>query len=456
MKPMTDLIAKYDVQAPRYTSYPTVPHWKDSPTSDQWITFVQKTLTEPTSNWSIYMHIPFCESLCTFCGCNTSITKNKKMGTDYVQLLEKEALLYFDKIPQLLDRPVENLHLGGGTPTFLSPADLERLLLPLLAKIKKSPHFEASIEVDPRRTTKEQLQTLRKMGFNRVSLGVQDLDANVQRLINRHQTFEQTERITSIARDLGYVSVNWDLIYGLPQQTLASIDETVRLTIQEKPDRIALYSFALVPWIKPQQRLFTDEDLPAGEAKRKLYERAREKLLEGGYLEVGMDHFALATDALHTSQKESRLHRNFMGYTDQRTDVMLGWGVSAISESPDCFHQNEKVLAQYQRKVLAGEIPTLRGHVLTTEERTTRKQILELMTQWKTDFLDSKQKDHCKNILTEMASEGLLEMTDKGIQVLEVGKPFLRNICMVFDPNISQTAISTTSSEKARMFSRSI
>jgi oxygen-independent coproporphyrinogen-3 oxidase len=404
----------------------------------------------------MYLHIPFCETLCTFCGCNTSITKNKGLGSDYVGSLHREWNLYKERISHFKHRKIENLHLGGGTPTFLSAEDLKRLLEPIITDLSLGDHFEGSIEVDPRRTTEDQLRVLRALGFNRISLGVQDLDSNVQRLINRHQTYEQTHHITALARSLGYVSVNWDLIYGLPQQTLESIEQSVEKTLIDRPDRIALYSFALVPWIKPQQRLFTDEDLPQGQAKRDLYELARKKLLGGGYQEVGMDHFALETDALHQAQKNGKLHRNFMGYTDQRSEVMLGLGVSSISESPSCFHQNEKVPVQYQKKLDENQIPSLRGHMLSPEQMQTRAQILELMTTWSTRFLNPEQEKRTMPLIREMEQEGLLSLADQRVDVSELGKPFLRNICMVFDPHIPSESISTNANGKARVFSRSI
>lgn len=226
--------------------------------------------------------------------------------------------------------------------------------------------FEGSIEVDPRRTNFAQLEALRDLGFSRVSLGVQDFDPEVQRLVHRIQPFEQTKSITDAARALGYTSVNFDLIYGLPKQTLTTIERMIERTLFLRPDRIALYSFALVPWIKPAQRLFRDEDLPAGEEKRALYETARRALLQDGYVEIGMDHFALPEDGLAKAAANGTLHRNFMGYSDQRTDVLLGLGVSAISEAPGCFHQNEKVLPVWEESIERGEIPTLRGHILRT------------------------------------------------------------------------------------------
>ena len=368
----TDLFKKYDIPAPRYTSYPTVPYWSDNPTTMQWIENVRETFAKPTASWSLYLHIPFCETLCTFCGCNTSITKDHSREEPYVGLIHKEWESYLKAVPEMAQRPLLQLHLGGGTPTFLSPANLKRLLEPMLKQMNRDEsHFEGSIEVDPRRTSREQLATLRELGFTRVSLGVQDFNPEVQRLVNRVQPRAMTEKIVNEARELGYSSVNFDLIYGLPKQTEESIREMAEITCAMRPDRIALYSFAKVPWIKPAQRLFKDEDLPEGEPKRRLYEIARAILLGAGYVEIGMDHFALPEDSLSVSERTGELHRNFMGYADRRTDALIGLGVSAISETPGCFHQNEKVLPIYERRVLNGEIPTLRGHLLNLEDRKT-------------------------------------------------------------------------------------
>jgi len=283
MTTMSDLMKKYDIPAPRYTSYPTVPYWENNPTSEQWIQALTQAYGDEKATWSLYMHIPYCESLCTFCGCNTTITKDHTKEEHYVNLLLKEWDLYVQKVPQILNRPLEELHLGGGTPTFLSPESLTKLLRPVLEKVKKhSQSVECSIEIDPRRTTAQHLSSLRELGFKRVSMGVQDFDPEVQRLVNRVQPFEITSSLTQEARRLGYTSVNYDLIYGLPKQTLETIESTMRLTTELKPDRIALYSYAHVPWIKPAQRLFTDADLPTGESKRQLYERSREILASAG------------------------------------------------------------------------------------------------------------------------------------------------------------------------------
>ena len=371
---MKNLFEKYDVPAPRYTSYPTVPYWETSPTADQWSENLRSILTQDGKSLSLYIHIPYCETLCTFCGCNTVITKDHKKEDPYVQAVLSEWQNYLRKVPAIKKTLLKHLHLGGGTPTFLSSEKLENLLKPILEEVTLDPHFEGSIEVDPRRTTVEQLKTLRKLGFNRISLGVQDFNPEVQRLINRIQPYDITAGITNAARSLGFQSVNFDLIYGLAKQTQESMIDCIAKTIELRPDRIALYSFALVPWIKPAQRLFKDEDLPQGEAKRELYEVSRDALLKAGYIEIGMDHFALPNEALSKSLQNSTLHRNFMGYTDHKTDVLLGLGVSSISETSDMFHQNEKVLPTYQQLIEKDQIPTFRGHVLTSNDKKNRQQ----------------------------------------------------------------------------------
>lgn len=448
---MKNLLAKYDVPAPRYTSYPTVPYWETNPTSEQWTQHLRSTLKETAGGWSLYLHIPFCETLCTFCGCNTIITKDHKKENPYVEMILQEWKLYTEQVPDLLQKPLKHLHLGGGTPTFLSAETLVELLKPILSAVKLDPqHFEGSIEVDPRRTNREQLKALKELGFSRVSMGVQDFNPEVQRLVNRIQPFEITEGLTKTARELGYTSVNFDLIYGLAKQTAESFLETAQATVALRPDRIALYSFALVPWIKPAQRLFKDEDLPKAAEKRQLYEIARDVLLKDGYVEVGMDHFALPTDNLSIAMKEQRLHRNFMGYTDHRTDVLLGLGVSSIGETPYSFHQNEKVLPLYEASLRQGKIPTLRGHILTPEDQIRREQILKLMTEFEVAFTDSHQEEHARIFLGEMIKDNLVEIRDHKLRVHEAGRPFLRNACVFFDERLQAKQPQT------KIFSQSI
>lgn len=448
----TQLLAKYDVPAPRYTSYPTVPYWTDNPSSEQWIAELNKVFAEnPQTGWSLYLHIPFCESLCTFCGCNTFITHNHKNELTYTEAIHKEWQSYLSQVPGLKDAPLRQIHLGGGTPTFYAPENLRRLIRPLLdeATIEKV-WFEGSIEVGPRSTTREQLAVLRELGFQRISMGVQDFNPQVQHLINRIQPYEMTRDLTLMAREMGFESVNYDLIYGLPAQTAESFQSTADTTMSLRPDRIALYSFAFVPWIKKAHRLFTEDDLPKGADKRRLYELARETFLRGGYVELGLDHFALPEDSLYKAHRAGELHRNFMGYTDQRTDVMIGLGVSSISEAPTCFHQNEKGLNDYKRRALAGEIPTLRGHLLNEEDRRQREQILAFMTQQQVLLHDDEQAQDVQAYLDELRQDGLVTFEGRQMQLTEEGRPFLRNAAMALDLRLRRHKPET------RTFSQSV
>ena len=427
------LCAKYDVPVPRYTSYPTVPFWSRTPTEEEWLETLRAAVADPDSTWALYIHIPYCESLCTFCGCNTVITQDHGREGRYIALVLAEWDRYVREVPGLLSRGVRQVHLGGGTPTFLSAASLRALLLPIVTRLSiRSEALDASVEVNPKVTSAEQLRTLRELGFTRVSMGVQDFDATVQRLVNRVQPFDVTERLTAEARALGYESVNYDLIYGLPRQTPATARRTADLTVQLAPDRIALYSFAKVPWFQPAQRLFKDEDLPEGAAKRELYEIARDTFLSAGYVEIGMDHFALPHDALCRAQLSGDLHRNFMGYTEFRTTVLLGIGVSAISETPSCLHQNEKVEPIYARRIEAGDVPTLRGHVLTSEDMRARRQTTTFMTRFRVR-LEEDQLADARSFLAPMVADGLVRIADGELQLTEAGRPFLRNAAVFFD-----------------------
>ena len=451
-----ELLKKYDVQVPRYTSYPTVPAWTDTPSQEQWFAEISKTLSGDEASWALYVHIPFCETLCTFCGCNTIITRNHRQEGDYVDLLLKEFSIYLARSPELGHKPLRQIHLGGGSPTFLSPESLRKLVDGIFSKIKKTTHnFEASIEVDPRRTTRAQLQALREVGFDRVSLGVQDFNKKVQALINRVQPFEQTEQITLISRELGYHSVNFDLIYGLPQQDLESMKITVEQTLKLRPDRIALYSFALVPWIKPAQRLFKDSDLPETEKKRELYEEARKMFIAAGYVEIGMDHFALPSDSMVKAQERGELHRNFMGYTDFKTDLLLGLGVSSISESHSMFHQNEKLLPKFTEALDRQELATHRGHILNAEDQVVRHRILQLMTQFQLLVPTEAEAQILKERMKGLEADGLIEWSSQKLMIKTAGRPFIRNICSFVDERL-QKATPATDPSKNKLFSKSI
>src|SRR5947209_2907815 len=295
------LLKKYDVSGPRYTSYPTILYWDTNPTEEEWLKSVDAGLDEAergASGAAIYIHIPFCRSLCTYCGCNTQISHNPSAGGPYVKTVLKEWELYRRGLSRTRDIPLTEIHLGGGTPTFLSPSELEELITGIHKHARYTADAEFSIEADPRVTTIEHLRTLARLGFRRLSLGIQDFDPFVQKIVNRSQTEEQVRFVTEEARAAGFTSVNYDLIYGLPFQTLKSVEDTIKAVMRLRPDRIAFYAYAHVPWFKPGQRLFTESDLPVGDEKHALYARGRELLEQAGYSEIGMDHFALPTDSL--------------------------------------------------------------------------------------------------------------------------------------------------------------
>ena len=450
-----DLLKKYDVQVPRYTSYPTVPSWSITPETSAWHQEISETLSQENSSWALYLHLPFCENLCTFCGCNTIITKNHSQENSYIELLLKELDLYIIKSPELVTRPLRQIHLGGGTPTFFSATHLRQLIDGIFSRVKKTTEdFEASIEIDPRRTQYDQLKILREVGFDRVSLGVQDFNEKVQALINRKQPYEITADITEKARSLGYQSVNFDLIYGLPQQDLESMKLTVQKTLTLRPDRIALYSLALVPWIKPAQRIFQDSDLPSADKKRELYEEARRLFLAEGYIDIGMDHFALPTDSLVRSQQKGLLHRNFMGYTDIRTDLLLGLGVSSISESKTMFHQNEKLLPKYTETLAKNAVPTFRGHILNESDLVARKRILKIMTQFQIEATNQTEANVWRENLRHLEADGLVEWDQRQLRVTTAGRPFVRNICSYFDEHLQKSKLQISGDEK--LFSKSI
>lgn len=443
------LIQKYNVPGPRYTSYPTVPYWEESLFStEQWKVEIQQTFraSNATEGISLYIHLPFCESLCTFCGCNKRITKRHEVEAPYITALLKEWKMYCDI---LQDRPIiKEIHLGGGTPTFFSTKNLSSLLNGIFELADLADVYEFSFEGHPNNTTKEHLQTLYDLGFRRVSFGVQDYSATVQEAIHRVQPFHNVAKVTFWAKEIGYTSVGHDLIFGLPFQTLNDVKDTILKTKSLLPDRISFYSYAHVPWIKGNgQRGFNDNDLPRDEDKRALYEEGKKMLLENGYHEIGMDHFALETDSMFTAFKNKSLHRNFMGYTASKTELMIGLGVSSISDSWTSFAQNEKTLEAYYAKLEANELPVFRGHLLTQEDLIIRKHILHLMCQFETSWehpeLQFSAIDEVLASLQEMIQDDLLEVENNTLRVTERGKAFVRNCCMAFDLRLLRNSPET-------------
>ena len=430
---MRELIQKYNVPGPRYTSYPTVPFWDDSTYNEAlWIKSLQKD--NSSREISLYIHLPFCESLCTFCACNKRVTKRHEVEIPYIEALLKEWDMYL-KILQ--HRPVlKEIHLGGGTPTFFDPEHLTYLLETIKHSCDVPEDVSYSFEGHPNNTTINHLQTLYKLGFNRVSYGIQDYNPKVQIAIHRIQSFETVKKITEASRRIGYTSVSHDLIYGLPMQTLEDVISTIHRTTELMPDRIAFYSYAHVPWTKGNgQRGYDEKDLPSAELKRQQYEVGKQMLEEHGYIEIGMDHFALPDDELAKAYKRKSLHRNFMGYTTTKTDKMIGLGVSAISDSWFGFSQNEKNLNNYYSALSKDQLPVSRGHILEESDLIIRRKILDLMCHFETtlDLLELDTQFGIKNDLNEFEADNLLEIQNNTVRVKPAGKAFIRNICMAFD-----------------------
>ena len=436
---VNSLIQKYNVPGPRYTSYPTVPYWEEQNFSlEQWKQTLKKSFAESNQNEgiSLYIHLPFCESLCTFCGCHKRVTKKHEMEQPYIQAVLKEWDLYCEL---LQEKPlIKEIHLGGGTPTFFSMAHLAQLIQGILAKADIAPVHEFSFEGHPNNTMREHLQGLYDLGFRRVSYGVQDYNETVQKAIHRIQPYENVKQVTEWAREIGYESISHDLVFGLPFQSLDDVLNTIEQTNSLLPDRLALYSYAHVPWIKGNgQRGFKDADVPKDAIKRECYEEGKKKLLAHGYHEIGMDHFALEKDAMYQSFQAGTLHRNFMGYTASKTQVMIGLGISSISDSWYSFAQNVKTIEEYYECLARNEIPVFKGHVLNQEDLIIRQHILNLMCSFSTSWENSEmlfpEIDEVLEQLDEMAQDGLIQFSDSSVTILEKGKPFVRNICMAFD-----------------------
>ncbi len=438
------LFEKYDVAGPRYTSYPPVPFWRDMPTPEVWL----KNISEDSAlserervGVGVYVHIPFCESLCFYCGCNNFITHDRDKSTEYVSVVLKELEMYRSQAFRRQPLSIQCLHLGGGTPTYLKPEDLDRLVSTILSNFKMTPDFEFSVEVDPRRTTIDHLKVLRSRGCNRLSLGVQDFAETVQKKINRVQPFNDVRAFVEAARGVGFVEINFDLIYGLPLQTEETVRDTFEKVVSLRPGRIAFYSYAHVPSMRPAQAKL-EADLPSSSEKRKLFELGRALLLDAGYVEIGMDHFALPTDTLAKSADQKSLHRNFMGYTNQKNIPLIGLGVSAISESREFYMQNEKDLAKYMQVVSAGHLPLMRGHQISRADHEIKDIILGLLTKYEHTFVGDLQLkifDESDRQIKDLVSDGLITCDKKSVVVTTLGRAFIRNICMVFDPKLKES-----------------
>ncbi|HEY6265671.1 MAG TPA: oxygen-independent coproporphyrinogen III oxidase [Candidatus Acidoferrum sp.] len=436
-------LAKYNRPGPRYTSYPTAPVWNDAFGPDD-LEKVHEEAERAKTPVSLYMHIPFCESLCLFCACNVIIEKDKNVAPPYLGILKRETERISRSVSK--DRPVVQVHWGGGTPTYLTPHQIEDLFGFTREQFHFAPDAEIGIEIDPRVTSREHLETLRKLGFNRLSMGIQDFHADVQRAIHRIQPFEMTRDLLFAARELGFDSINVDLIYGLPYQTPDRFAHTVDQILELTPDRVALFSYAHVPWLKKQQGSFAAH-LPEGMEKFEIFRTGLVKFLEAGYLYIGMDHFAKPGDELAVSQQNRTLHRNFQGYTTKAGADLYGMGITAISGFQGAYAQNHRDIPSWQKAVNERGIATMRGYHLSKEDRLRRAVINRLLChtvvikeEISRDFgidFDEYFSEELRRL--EPFRQDDLVLLDRGeIRATWLGRIFIRNLAMIFDPYLEK------------------
>ncbi len=449
-------LEKYNRPGPRYTSYPTAPVWRDDFGPDDLESHYARAEAAATP-LSLYMHIPFCENLCLFCACTVSIQKDKKVAIPYLDALKREI----DHVGHHVSkkRPVIQFHWGGGTPTYLTPAQMEDLFGYTRERFSFSPDAEIGIEIDPRVTNREHLETLRRLGFNRLSMGIQDFQPKVQETIHRVQPYELTRDLIVVARELGFESLNVDLIYGLPHQTADSFKDTIDRTLTLLPDRVAMFSYAHVPWLKKQQGSF-QMYLPEGMEKFRIFRAGLERFLDAGYLYIGMDHFARPGDELATAQQNRTLHRNFQGYTTKAGADLYGMGVSAISSIGEAYAQNRREVPAYQETVGTRGIATMRGYRLSPDDVLRRAVIGRLLChtvipkhEVEQQFGISFDEYFAPELqrLEEARDEGLVALDSGEIRVTPLGRIFIRNVAMTFDRYLHEQQM-----DKRPLFSKTL
>lgn len=456
------LLERYDRPGPRYTSYPTAIEFHAGVRDEAYVARLARLNRAGHGPVSFYAHLPFCEHRCAFCGCNVVITPHREVASRYLDAVEKEIDLLASHLPDR--RTVSQMHWGGGTPTYYTPAQLSRLMARITSHFTFTPDAELGIEVDPRVTTHEHLDVLRSLGFNRLSMGVQDFNPQVQEAVNRIQSFELTRDLIERARQLGFTSINVDLIYGLPHQTIDSFTHTLEQTLTLGPDRVAAYSFAFVPWMKAHMKELDVAALPPAETKLALLAATVDAFTGAGYRQVGMDHFALPTDDMARALDSHALHRNFMGYTVKSTSDLVGVGVSAIGDVQGAFVQNTKKLPEYYEAVESGRFAIERGYELTKDDEIRREVITELMCNSRLDVADIERRfsirfaEYFARELGELTADtsspvadGLLTVNADRIEVQPLGRMFVRNICMVFD-----TYLASRTGGPKPVFSRTV
>jgi oxygen-independent coproporphyrinogen-3 oxidase len=439
-----ELVKKYNVAGPRYTSYPPATKFTETL---KWPELAERILENNRTerDLSLYFHIPFCETLCWYCGCTTGITLNHNQGSRYIDYLEKEVA----QMSTLINprRKAVQLHWGGGSPTFLSPDEIRRLGDIIHRYFSFSSDLEAGVEIDPRRLTRDHIAALREIGFNRASLGVQDFDAGVQEAVHRIQPQAMTEQVLGWVRELGFSSVNFDLIYGLPHQTVESFNRTLDIVLGLQPDRLAVFSYAHVPWVKPAQKILEQKVLPPPEVKLQLLKNVIERLTENNrYVYIGMDHFARPGDELAVAQSRKQLQRNFQGYSTRAGADIYAFGMSSISQIPDAYWQNEKDLAKYYATLDAGQVPLVRGYLVADEDKVRRETIMRVMCDLSLDYPAMSQRlglnfaAHFEREIDSLApfeADGLVRRSPAGMEVTETGRLFIRNIAMSFDNTLA-------------------
>lgn len=441
----TALLEKYCRPGPRYTSYPPAPHFHTGFTDADWQAELEAR-RDSARGLSLYVHIPFCDTLCWYCGCNMVATRDYCRAERYLDWLFREIDHVTERVSP--HRVVRQVHWGGGTPTFLHPEDIERLFGHLLAGFQLAEDAEIGCESDPRELTREHVLTLKRLGFNRISLGVQDLDDTVQKAVNRVQPEPLIREVYGWMREAGFESINLDLMVGLPHQTVASYGRTLDTIIDLRPDRLAVFNYAHVPWLKRHQRLIAETDLPDTPTRVALQELILDRLTAAGYVYIGMDHYALPGDELVMAQRHKTLYRNFQGYTTHKDCDILAFGATAISQTEEVYVQNLKKLSEYRDRILAGRLATERGLRITPGDKLRREAITRIMCdleldgaafgrEWGVDF---DAHFGCRRELEEMAADGLLVLEGGLIRVTETGRLFLRNIAMLFDAYLRQPA----------------
>jgi oxygen-independent coproporphyrinogen-3 oxidase len=446
------LLEHYDRPGPRYTSYPTAVEFHDGFGESEYRERLAAADAHADQPLSLYAHLPFCEARCLYCACNIVVTRQRGVAADYLENLLLEVDLLASALPHR--RLLSQMHWGGGTPTYYPAADLERLFHAIAERFRFTPDAEVGVEVDPRVTSPEQLRLLRRLGFNRVSMGIQDFDPRVQEAVHRVQSFEMTAELIRVARTEGFRSINVDLIYGLPYQTLDGFQRTLDQVAELRPERVAVYSFAFVPWIKPHMNHISAEALPAPAVKLALLARAIDAFTRDGYRTIGMDHFALPGDDLARALDDGSLHRNFMGYTVQSATDLVAVGISGIGDVRGAFAQNTKKLPEYAAALADRRFPIGCGYTLDGDDVLRRHVITRLMCDARLDLRDVERRfgvsfaDTFATELEELAShgpwrtDGLLTLTPDALELTPLGRMFVRNVCMVFDRHLRQKAAS--------------